>query len=511
MTPPAHRTGRAITGFYVRFGTSVDAGANARVHALCRALLAHPAPGVTDLVPGYASLYVEFDATRTDAATLERWVEAAQVGADPTPARLVEIEVAYDGADLAAVAALADLSAEQVIDLHSSREYRVYGLGFTPGFPYLGEVDPRIRVPRLPAPRARVEAHSVGVADAQTGVYPVASPGGWRIVGTALQAVYDPNRERPFLLDPGDRVRFRPAHGERPPAPGQVELLPAEPLHPALRVLEPGLLDLLVDGGRTLAGRYGLARSGPLDPQSAGLANRLLGNDPGAPVIEMNVRGPVVELLRDAVLSFAGHGLAPTLNGAPVAPFTSFFAPAGSVLRFAPQPHGVRGYLAVAGGFRSERFLGSVSVDLRGGIGRPLAAGDVLGLERPRTPVAGFSFTPHRRFPAVTPLRLLPGPQASRAAAAALTSAVFTVVSADRMGIRFDGPSVPGGEVVSEAAPIGAVQVTPAGAPILLLADRGTVGGYAKPAVLNPAELSKAGQLKTGDRVRFVLASSWAS
>jgi len=106
----------------------------------------------------------------------------------------------------------------------------------------------------------------------------------------------------------------------------------------------------------------------------------------------------------------------------------------------------------------------------------------------------------------VTVLRLVPGPQFSAEAARALTAGAYTVASADRMGVRFAGASVPGGEVLSEATPLGALQVTPDGSPLLLLADRGTLGGYAKPAVLHGADLGRAGQLREGDRVRFAFA-----
>src|SRR5690606_38446593 len=108
---------------------------------------------------------------------------------------------------------------EDVIGLHSGAEYHVYAVGFTPGFPFMGDVDPRIRAPRLDEPRRSVPAGSVGIADGQTGVYPLTSPGGWRLLGRATENVYDPQRERPFLLEPGDRVRFVPTAGATTPAP----------------------------------------------------------------------------------------------------------------------------------------------------------------------------------------------------------------------------------------------------------------------------------------------------
>jgi allophanate hydrolase subunit 2 len=150
--------------------------------------------------------------------------------------------------------------------------------------------------------------------------------------------------------------------------------------------------------------------------------------------------------------------------------------------------------------------MGSTSVDLKGYVGRPLRAGDLLGQAERRAVRPGRSFVPHRFFSDVTTLRLLPGPQPDPDALAGLFENTFTVASADRMGVRFEGAAVPGGEVLSEAVPLGAVQVTPGGVPILLLHDRGTLGGYAKPAVLHPLDLGRAAQLRPGARVRFLPA-----
>src|SRR5690606_13656132 len=130
----------------------------------------------------------------------------------------------------------------------------------------------------------RVPAHSVGVAGAQSGVYPVPSPGGWNLIGRALTPVYDPHRDEPFLLQVGDRLRLKRVRaGPRvrvPPDPQPLDLLPPDPALPALAVLEAGLLDLVVDAGRLRAGRFGLARGGALDGPAARLANLLVGNDP---------------------------------------------------------------------------------------------------------------------------------------------------------------------------------------------------------------------------------------
>ena len=457
-------------------------------------------------MPGYSNLYIEYDAAVLTAETVLRWAEAVDTAGDSSPPRTVTVPVRYDGEDLAEVATRTGLSVSEVVQRHSSPSYHVYALGFTPGFPFMASVDEALRLPRRASPRAAVPAHSVAMANEQTGVYPLSTPGGWHLLGTTLEPVYDPHRPEPFLLQPGDSVKFEPAHGDTPPEPKRLELLPSEPRHPLFRVHTPGLLDLVLDRDRFLAGRFGLSRSGPLDAALASLANSLLGNPPEAPLLELTLTGPTLEVLQKGVLAFAGWSLLPVFNGEVRTPFSSFAVKRGDVLSFQPQPQGCRSYLAVAGGFQSDTFMSSASTDLKGYVGRPLKGGDVLGQAERRTPRAGRSFQPYRFFSEVETLRLLPGPQPSSDALAVLFENAFTVASADRMGIRLEGAAVPGGEVLSEAIPLGAVQVTPSGMPILLLHDRGTLGGYAKPAVLHPRDLGRAAQLRPGSRVRFAPA-----
>ncbi len=476
-------------------------------------------PGVRDVLPAYDSTLVEHLAGRPSVDELLR-VAAASAGAPAGAGRLVEVPVAYGGEhgpDLPEVAARAGLSPEQAAALHAGAEYLVRAVGFSPGFPFLSGLPPALAAPRRPEPRLRVPAHSVGIANHQSGVYPVASPGGWNLVGRALEPVYDPRRDEPFLLGVGDRVRFvaaPPGRAVPPPDPEPLELLPEDPPLPAFEVASPGLLDLLVDAGRFRAGRFGLARGGPLDAPAARLANLLVGNDPAAPVLELTLTGPRLRALDACVVAVAGPALEPRLGGSPAPAYQGFAVPAGAELRFAPTGTGVRSYLAVAGGFDARRFLGSASVDLRGLVGRPLRAGDVLGRARAAAPPAGRRFVPHGArgrsggpFGRVTHLRLLPGPQHDEDAWAALVAGEFEVTAADRVGVRLDGPAVPGGEVTSEGVPLGAVQVPPGGRPIVLLADRGTLGGYAKPAVVHPADLPRLAQVRPGDRLRFVAAT----
>jgi inhibitor of KinA len=192
----------------------IDPAINARCVALAEALERRAIPGVRDIVPAYRSVSIHFDSLRLDRETLQKELVRMRVaeGGSPAPDREpVEIGVCYGGEagpDLASVATFGGCSEDEVVRLHTATLYRVYMLGFLPGFAYLGIVDPRIAMPRLDAPRLRVPAGSVGIAGTQTGIYPCETPGGWRIVGRTFTKVFDSTRIEPFLLRAGDRVRF---------------------------------------------------------------------------------------------------------------------------------------------------------------------------------------------------------------------------------------------------------------------------------------------------------------
>lgn len=202
----------------VVFGDEIDPALNRRVHALAAYLRAAALPGLGEAVPGYATLLVHYDPARLDEtqvrARLAQALDVLAAGpAAAAPPRWFEIPVRYGGEagrDLDFVAQHAGLTPDEVVGVHASRDYLVYMMGFTPGFAYLGELDARIAVPRLEIPRVRVPAGSVGLAGRQTGLYPIDSPGGWRLIGRTDAALFDLGREPPSLLAPGDRVRFVP-------------------------------------------------------------------------------------------------------------------------------------------------------------------------------------------------------------------------------------------------------------------------------------------------------------
>lgn len=208
----------------VRFGTSIDPAVHRRALALAERLERHPFPGLVETVPAYASVTVYYNPidvplsaaapTPYDAvcARLNAMLDEQDDGEEEAP-RTVEIPVCYGGEfgpDLTDVAAMSGLSPEAVVALHAGTLYRVYLIGFAPGFPYLGTVPESIRAPRRATPRAAVPAGSVGIAGAQTGIYPFETPGGWQIIGRTPLKLFSPDRDPPSLLRVGDRVRFRP-------------------------------------------------------------------------------------------------------------------------------------------------------------------------------------------------------------------------------------------------------------------------------------------------------------
>jgi inhibitor of KinA len=200
----------------VQLPERIDPELNAWCVALSRALGMGLGTIVRDIVIGYCSVTLYFDPLHVDAAWLEGEVRAYAESLDVEAAAdgaVVEVPVCYGGdlgPDLADVAAFAGCSEADVVSLHSGRDYRVYMVGFVPGFAYMAEVEARIAAPRRASPRTAVPAGSVAIAGGQTGVYPAVTPGGWNLIGrTALQP-YDPDREQPFLFKSGDRVRFRP-------------------------------------------------------------------------------------------------------------------------------------------------------------------------------------------------------------------------------------------------------------------------------------------------------------
>lgn len=200
----------------VTLGEGISEQLSEQVVAEARIIEESEILGVMDVVPAYATVTVFYDPLRVGYADLRSRLLALAPSGMPTAvgnraSRSHAIQVRYDGEDLADVAARVGLTIDDVIAIHSATEYRVFVIGFVPGFAYLGVLDSRLVIPRREAPRKRVPAGSVAIAEAQTGIYPSATPGGWHLVGTTDIRMFDPSRSEPALFAVGDRVRFVPA------------------------------------------------------------------------------------------------------------------------------------------------------------------------------------------------------------------------------------------------------------------------------------------------------------
>jgi inhibitor of KinA len=205
----------------VEFEERIDPSVNARAIALADALQAAGLAGVRDVVPTFRSVAIYFDPLHTDGASLlaRVEVEAAKPAPEADATRPpIRIPVCYGGdlgPDLGAVAAFSQMDEAGVVSAHTARTYRVFMVGFVPGFAYLGTVDDRIAMPRRETPRIRVPIGSVGIAGVQTGIYPMETPGGWQLVGRTPLKPFDPDRAEPFLLKAGDAVQFYPIDREQ--------------------------------------------------------------------------------------------------------------------------------------------------------------------------------------------------------------------------------------------------------------------------------------------------------
>jgi KipI family sensor histidine kinase inhibitor len=509
----------------------LDAG---RPAALAAAVSQAAIPGVLAVIPAARTVLVTLEPGRCDVAELAGQLAGIRVPEVATASGPVtEIEVCYDGRDLAEVAALTGLPVAEVVGRHQQAEYEVGWLGFSPGFAYLTGLDPALAaVPRLASPRLAVPAGSVAIAGGMTAIYPAVSPGGWRLIGRTDAPLWDQERQPPALLAPGMRVRFRAVPELTGPEPGRPARSPAPAsavpaTSASLEILQPGPLTTVQDLGRPGLAHLGVPHSGAADPGSLRLANALVGNEAGLAGLEVTLGRLAARFGVDATVAVAGAP-APVRVRAPDGreheppAGAAFEIAAGSVLRLGSPAAGLRSYLAVAGGIDVPPVLGSRSADLLSGLGperlragqrraigpadrRARSAGQPVQAAAAGWPRAGSAHDPAE-------LRAIAGPRADWFAADALdllAQATYQVTAAsDRTGLRLAGPPLrraSGAELASEGVATGSLQVAHDGQPILLLADHPVTGGYPVIAVVHSADIGAAGQLRPGQHVRFRL------
>lgn len=285
-----------------------------------------------------------------------------------------------------------------------------------------------------------------------------------------------------------------------------------------VHVVRPGLLTTVQDAGRWGLQAFGVSVAGPMDPCSLRVANAAVGNRPDAAALEITLVGPELEFPDERIVAVAGAEFEITLDGHRTPCGQSFTVAPGARVRFGSRTSGTRAYLAVSGGFDVPLALGSRATHLVTGIGgldgRALRAGDRLPLAQPprhttRPPAAVPRIV---AMPGETArIRILPGPQVDYfvdGSLEELQSTIYEVaITSDRMAFRLEGAPLTharGADIISDATPLGALQVPASGQPILLMADRQTTGGYPKIATVISADIGIAGQLGPGNRVSFI-------
>ena len=505
----------------VELGDHIDAEINARVQALDRALARDPFPGCREAVPSYRSLLVVYDPVVTPfEEACRRVTQLASAPPVPREGRRHVIPVRYggeDGPDLPSVAAACGLSPSQVVALHTSHDYTAFMLGFLPGFAYLGLLPEALHTPRRATPRVRVPAGSVGITGPQTGVYPSLSPGGWNLLGRTSWRPFEAHGHPPARIAPGDRVRFEAVDvlSEEPPPSTPAALGTA-----VVEVLDPGALTLVQDAGRPGWRRCGVSAGGALDLPALVAANACVGNPAHAAGLECTLTGPTLRFLATRRFALAGADLGAVLHRAdlgawPVPSGMPVLGRAGNVLAFTARRSGCRAYLALAGGVDVPLLLGARATDLSGRFGglhgRPLQAGDRLGLGDPAP-----GRVEHGDVPAALPVsplsvRVVLGPQEDHftpAARRALLESEYEIsATSDRVGCRLRGRRLEhaaGAEIVSDGMVPGCIQVPPDGQPIIMLGGGPTTGGYPKIATVITRDVPLLGQMVPGEgRVRF--------
>ena len=472
--------------------------------------------------------------------------------------RLIRIPVCYDPAfawDLAAVAQHTGLSPEALVAAHTQAVYQVHAVGFSPGFAYMGTVPASLQVPRHPQPRQSVPAGSVAIAAQQTAIYPIETAAGWHIIGrTPLDlSLQDPANLTRFRV--GDRVQFEPisqtsfhqwqgasdAHSNTDSAETTMTTAPALSKRPAFQLEHHRFPITIQDGGRTGYQHAGLAPSGAIDRWGAFQANACLGQPIDWPVLEIALGQCTLVSTGACHIALAGADMACRHNQRPVARYRAISIQPGDRLCFDMARTGRYGYVAIQGGWDSPVFYGSRSVNQREGLGQALQSQTDLFQLNPARQNNQNSLSPcqqptesvtrsatrsawlpsqllqptlSKHTPVV--LRFVPGFQWSAMSAnaqALFCQTLFEVdANSNRIATRLSPltqadaltDAMGAFNLISEPLCDGAIQIPPSGTPIVMQADRPTMGGYPKPGALWRPDLYKLAQLPPNQRVRFV-------
>ncbi|MCC8459447.1 5-oxoprolinase/urea amidolyase family protein [Photorhabdus aegyptia] len=497
--------------------------------ALFDSLNARPIAGVEEIIPAAKTLLIRFRPNVVSTAKLAKEINGRNLNTlNRTTGKLVEIPVYYNGDDLVEVAEILGITTQEVIKQHTESEYTVAFTGFAPGFAYLVANSDCLHVPRRMTPRASIPAGSVGLAGEFSGIYPQASPGGWQIIGTTPERMWDLSRSPSSLLQPGFRVRFRDqgkgttiTKPVPPITPIENVLSSQVDKHASLKILTTGIQTLFQDLGRSGQASLGISAAGALDKTALKSANRIVGNPSDNACLEIAQGGLSFISHGNVIIAFTGADCPITVQTGSGRKFqVDGYQPVdlsdGDKVTLGTPKAGVRSYLAVRGGFAKQPILSSLSYDTLAHIGpSPIAIGDTLDiLTLTQGSAVSMDESPAFNMPAtddIVTLDIILGPRTDWFTAEALSllkSQLWQVTpQSNRVGIRLYGDTplsrLNHKELPSEGTTTGAIQVPASGQPVLFLADHPLTGGYPVIGSVASYHLDLAGQIPVNARIRF--------
>ncbi|WP_019896275.1 5-oxoprolinase subunit PxpB [Hydrogenovibrio halophilus] len=506
---------------------------------------AFPAGTFVNLVPAYASLWLQCDLTQTTLASITHRLDSllqAPVydheileNENPDNGRLIELPVCYDpafGFDLKALADAKNTTPQALAQRHAEQTYQVHAIGFSPGFAYLGQLPEDLAAPRHAEPRLTVPAGSVAIADRQTAVYPIDTPAGWQIIGrTPLDfSLNNPDNLDRFQV--GDRVRFQPidrATFDRIQSEQPMKTEAATPTRikdttNGFRVKRNAFGASIQDDGRIGLQHQGLAPSGALDKTALFAANWLLNQPLDCAVLEIPMGGCELEAKASTFGVVTGADLDLRVNGHPQPRYQAFAIHPGDRLHWHRPRQGLFAYFAVSGGWQTPVFFQSRSFNGRENLGQPLQLKDRLPLLSNQVPPS--QTWPERQLPASLmtlpsselTLRFVPAFQwqdFSKSSQQSLLQQNVRVSSqSNRIATRLKPEQpieVPYQKLLSEPMADGSIQIPPNGEPIVMQADRPTIGGYPKIGTVLPQDLYRLAQAQPGTRIQLQPISARAA